>query len=163
MLPAETALDTAPSRRPDLEPRRWWRLLPVFAAALVFIVLVPVLEINDSHLVNPDWPPHARLHEAWQLLTNAALGAAAAWLAWVRRERLGAGLALFVVGPVLMAYALRSLYGGSMNRQGGEDAVFTAAGAPVIVMLVIAVGLLAVISTGGSVQGRREIPDLSPT
>jgi hypothetical protein len=27
----------------------------------------PLLEANVAHVLNPEWPPHARLHEAWQL------------------------------------------------------------------------------------------------
>ena len=50
--------------------------------AIIFIILVPFLEISDTHLLNPDWPAHARLHEAWQLLTNASLSALALLLVW---------------------------------------------------------------------------------
>lgn len=144
---AQTPLDRQPGHRVSPAPRRWWTLIPVLAAATVVVVLVPVLEVNDSHLVNPDWPAHARLHEAWQLLTNAALGVAAAWLAVIGRERLGAALALLVVGPLLAAYALRGLYGGSMHRSGGDDAIFSSGGVPVLVMLTIAAGLVIVLGT----------------
>lgn len=133
----------------------------MFAAAVVLFVLVAALEINDSPLVNPDWPPHVRLHEAWQLLTNAGIGAFAAWR--MRRERLGAGLALVVVRPLITAYAFRAPYGGSMNRFGGEDGILTGGGAPVVVMLIIAAGLIRVIGTGGPVSRRRRAPDLNPT
>lgn len=70
---------------------------------------------------------------------------AAAWMAMIRRERLAAGLALLIVGPLLAAYAFRDLYGGSMNRQGGEDGVLSSAGSLVILMVLIGFGLIAAI------------------
>ncbi len=38
-----------------------------------YAVVVPVFEINASHVFNPQWTPLARLHEVWQLTTNCAL------------------------------------------------------------------------------------------
>jgi hypothetical protein len=156
----ETPLDPRPRLRAERVPGRWWKVVPVLAAAVVFVGLVPILEINDSHLFNPDWPAHARFHEAWQLLTNAALGIAATWLLLNGRERLGAGIALLIVGPLLSAYAFRGLYGGSISRDGGEDAIFTIGGAPALVMLIIAAGLTAVLAAGAPVLRRRRTPDV---
>ena len=53
--------------------------------AITFAIIVPVLELNDTHLTNPHWPEHARLHEAWQLLTNALIVLLAAWLIATRK------------------------------------------------------------------------------
>ena len=84
-------------------------------ALLIPAVLVPVLEINATHLTNPDWPPHARLHEAWQLITNATLALIALWLGWMRRRwHEAAGLGLVITLGFLAAWALRGYYGGSM-------------------------------------------------
>lgn len=44
---------------------------------LVYAIVVPYLEINASHVFNPEWVPHARLHEVWQLVTNCAIGVVA--------------------------------------------------------------------------------------
>lgn len=95
-------------------------------------LLVPVLEVNATHLTNPAWPAHARLHEGWQLITNSALCAWALWLAWARAElRQAAVLGQIVIGGFLLAYLLRDGYGGSMAgtttgalaRDGVEPAV----------------------------------------
>ena len=40
---------------------------------IMLTVVIPVFELKSTHLTNPEWPSHARLHEAWQLLTNAAI------------------------------------------------------------------------------------------
>lgn len=134
--PSEIAVGS-PRDRPS-----WVSLLPVLATTLVMVVGIPVLEINDSHLFNPDWPPHARLHEAWQLGTNAGIALTAAWLAFKGLRRLASGLALLIVAPLLIAYALRSGFGGSMSRDGLNDTIASASGVPVIVMLLLAASLL---------------------
>ena len=88
---------------------------------LVYALAVPLLEINDTHVFNPEWPPHARLHEVWQLATNSMIGMLALWLAWGRGNvRLPAVLALLVMGAFLLAYAIRDLYGGSMVLAAGS-------------------------------------------
>ena len=43
-------------------------------SALFFVVVIPVLEINSSHVFNETWPAHARFHEVWQLITNFGIG-----------------------------------------------------------------------------------------
>ena len=88
---------------------------------LIYALAVPLLEINDTHVFNPEWPPHARLHEVWQLATNSMIGLLALWWAWAKRDvRVPAVLALLVMGGFLFAYASRDLYGGSMALSAGS-------------------------------------------
>ena len=88
---------------------------------LIYAVAVPLLEINDTHVFNPEWPPHARLHEVWQLATNTMIGVLALWLAWGKGSvRIPAVLALMVMGGFLLAYASRGGYGGSMVLSAGS-------------------------------------------
>lgn len=86
---------------------------------VLYAFVVPLLEVNDSHVFNPAWVPHARLHEVWQLLTNSALGLFAAWRLW-RRHDLGTATVVngIVMLAFLAAYALRDTYGGSMVVEG---------------------------------------------
>lgn len=89
---------------------------------LLYAVAVPLLEINASHVFNPQWPAHARLHEVWQLATNSALGLWCLYLAWVRAElRLASAIALFVTGGFFFAYLLGPAYGGSMLHTDGSE------------------------------------------
>ena len=82
---------------------------------LVYAVAVPLLEINATHVFNPEWPPHARLHEVWQLASNSMLGVLALWLTWRKHEvLLPALLATAVMGGFLFAWLASDLYGGSM-------------------------------------------------
>lgn len=122
--------------------RSWLSMTPVILLGFIIVVVIPVLEINDSHLFNPDWPPHARLHEAWQLGTNAGIALMAIWMTLRGQNRLACGLSLLIVVPLLMAYAVRHAYGGSMSRDGLNDTIASISGLPVIVILLIAVSLL---------------------
>jgi hypothetical protein len=68
-------------------------------AILVASVLPLVVDISHSHLLNPTWPPHARVHEVWLLATGAGVGGVALWLIWMRQEpMLAAILAACILG-----------------------------------------------------------------
>ncbi|AZL74061.1 MULTISPECIES: hypothetical protein [Pseudomonas] len=96
--------------------------LLVTVGIVFYAVVVPILEINDTHVFNQAWAPHARLHETWQLFTNTALGAFSVWLVWGRNDlRLASLLTLFVTGGFLLAYWLRDGYGGSMVLSDGSE------------------------------------------
>lgn len=149
MRPVRQAVDRSGPSRPG------WRSVPVALSAVVLVVLIPVLEVSDTHLLNPDWPPHARFHEAWQLLANAGLALAALWLAVARgRERLAAALDLIIVVALMAASALGGLYGGAIQRPGsGELQVFGLDGALVIMsMLAIALAVAAMPGRSGSIR-----------
>ncbi|MHA7832823.1 MAG: hypothetical protein ACX93O_17140 [Flagellimonas sp.] len=89
---------------------------------VLYAIVVPFLEINDTHVFNPDWTPHAKIHEVWQLITNSAIGVLCLWLVWVKKEfRLSALLSMLVTGGFLLAYSLQNLYGGSMKYLDGSE------------------------------------------
>lgn len=98
--------------------------LLVTVGILFYAVIVPILEINDTHVFNQAWEPHARLHETWQLFTNTGLGAFSVWLVWGRDDlKLASLLTVFVTGGFLLAYWLRDGYGGSMVLSDGSEKV----------------------------------------
>lgn len=118
----------------------------VTSCVLVFGLVVPILEVNDTHVFNPDWPGHARLHEVWQLLTNVALAAVCIRLAWKPGElRFAAALAACVTGGFLAAFAASDLYGGSMRHTDGSELAIGGVNLAVLVM-ALATGALAVIA-----------------
>ncbi|MDD2048325.1 hypothetical protein [Pseudomonas putida] len=96
--------------------------LLVTVGIVFYAVVVPILEINDTHVFNQAWEPHARLHETWQLFTNTAIGAFSVWLVWGKDNlKLASLLTVFVTGGFLMAYWLRDGYGGSMVLTDGSE------------------------------------------
>ena len=82
--------------------------LLITLGALLYGLGVPLLEINPSHVFNPSWEAHARLHEVWQLTTNSALALLSLWLVWVRND-------------IKFAYLVRDGYGGSMVLSDGSE------------------------------------------
>ncbi|WP_428152527.1 DUF6640 family protein [Brevundimonas sp.] len=132
-----------PTANDATRARSGWRSGIVTLSAIVFVVLIPMLEMNETHLLSPDWPAHARFHEAWQLLTNAGLAVLALWLAVARgRERLAAGLSLTIAGSLILASALEGLYGGAISRPGGDGHQLFGLSAPMLIMLTLATALL---------------------
>jgi hypothetical protein len=82
-------------------------------AALVASVLPILVDISESHLLNPEWPSHARVHEVWLLATGTGVGIVALWLIWMRpRLVLATILITCILGGFLVAAATAPLYGG---------------------------------------------------
>jgi hypothetical protein len=117
---------------------------------MIYALVIPFLEVNASHVFNEAWPPHARLHEVWQLITNIGIGAIALWLAWGKAEiRIASMLNLAVMGGVLTAHALEGLYGGSINS-GNIEATLLG-----LHVAVFAAGLVVVLSIAAFLLARR--------
>ena len=105
---------------------------------LVFGVLVPILEINSTHVFNPNWPAHALLHEVWQLITNSMLALYCLWLTWVKSDLLLPSLlGMLVTGGFLLAFLVRDIYGGSMVHSDGSEITLMGLNAGVIVFAMV--------------------------
>lgn len=112
--------------------------LAVALHALVIVLIVPYLEVSATHLFNPDWPAHARLHEAWQLVTNAALAILAVLYVWAwRRPMTALAICLAVSAPFLLAWITKGTYGGSMQHSDGSEILVLGVNAAVLLMFVI--------------------------
>ena len=91
-------------------------------SVLLYAIVVPFLDINETHVWNPDWMPHARIHEVWQLITNSSIGVLCLWLVWYKKEvLLSTILSLIVTGGFLLAFFLKDGYGGSMKYLDGSE------------------------------------------
>ena len=96
--------------------------IAVTFSVLLYAVAVPFLELNDTHVWNPDWTPHVRIHEVWQLITNSSIGILCLWLVWYKKEtKLSSLLSLIVMGGFLIAFFLKDGYGGSMKYLDGSE------------------------------------------
>jgi hypothetical protein len=40
---------------------------------------------NKTHIFNPDWPPHAKFHNAQDMLLGTATGLLALWVLWLQK------------------------------------------------------------------------------
>lgn len=91
-------------------------------SVLLYAFVVPVLEINETHVFSPDWTPHAKIHEVWQLITNSSIGLLCLWLVWKKKEYfISSLLSIFVTGGFLLAFLIKDTYGGSMKFQDGTE------------------------------------------
>lgn len=91
-------------------------------SVLLYAVVVPYMELNVTHVFNPDWTPHVRIHEVWQLITNSSFGVLCLWLSWTHREVILSSLiSLVITGGFLVAFSLQNTYGGSMKYLNGTE------------------------------------------
>lgn len=91
-------------------------------SVILYAIIVPYLDINETHVWNPDWTPHARIHEVWQLITNSSIGLVCLWLVWYKKEmQLSFLLSIIVMGGFLLAFFLKDGYGGSMKYIDGSE------------------------------------------
>lgn len=96
--------------------------IAVTFSVILYAIIVPVLEVNETHVWNPDWTPHVRIHEVWQLITNSCIGVLCLWLVWYKKEtRLSSLLSLLVMGGFLLAFFLKDSYDGSMKYLDGSE------------------------------------------
>ncbi|MBS2018256.1 MAG: hypothetical protein JST00_35630 [Deltaproteobacteria bacterium] len=151
---------TTERERPSPSGARLVASILVTIGACLYGVAVPILEVNDTHVFDPAWPPHARLHEVWQLFTNSAIAVWSLWWVWRRRE-LGLPIALgaVVTGGFLAAYAIRASYGGSMQLSSGVE--HTVAGLNIGVVgfgAVNVMSLAALVAIRSRARPRRKVP-----
>ena len=77
-----------------------------------------MVDLSPTHVLNPAWPAHARLHEVWLLSTGTLLTLVVLYFIWLYRDRprfgisLGAVLGSVLLGGFFVASATSSLYGG---------------------------------------------------
>lgn len=91
-------------------------------SVILYAIVVPFLDVNETHVWNLDWTPHARIHEVWQLITNSSIGLLCLWLVWVKKEvQLSSLLSLMVMGGFLIAFFIKDGYGGSMKYLDGSE------------------------------------------
>ena len=78
-----------------------------------------IVDISSSHLFNPDWDAHARVHEVWRLSTNFLIFGLGIYLLWVKKnEVLSALLSLCIHLGFIFSAATMSLYGGAATGEG---------------------------------------------
>lgn len=91
---------------------------------ILYAIVVPFLEVNPTHVFNPDWTPHVRIHEVWQLITNSSIGVLCFWLVWIKNEVIiSAVLSLIITGSFLVAFIFQDFYGGSMKYLDGTEKI----------------------------------------
>lgn len=132
---------------PDRRLRRARAVLTVIAVVLFFGPLLR--DSNASHLTNPDWPGHARLHFMWAISFMFCSGLANLYYLWLRPLELGAirlccvWQATSLLGGFWAAVALADVYGGTI-RDPEHHATLLGINENVLVFGALAVLLIGV-------------------
>lgn len=126
---------------------------------LTFGLLTPILEISSTHVLNPDWQGHARLHNLWQLITHSMIALYLGWMVW-RQNRLREAclIALLVTTGFLAAHFLSPLYGGTMKHSDGSELVWAGVNSAVVIMVTVTIilgGLLVTAKRDGLQKGSK--------
>ncbi len=72
-------------------------------AALVTIIVPSIMDLNETHMTNPLWPPHARFHWSIQWYSITLLNSLALYLLWGKYDGHQSRLAIVIAGlaPIL--------------------------------------------------------------
>lgn len=94
----------------------------VTIGTLVYGIVPAVADLNETHLYNPEWSPHARVHGAWFLFFGLLMSFLALFLLWVRNELvLSIVIGLCFVAGFWLAFLTSSLYGGALVDANGVE------------------------------------------
>ena len=91
--------------------------------ALICAGLGPLLiDVGITHLQNPDWDAHARVHEVWRLSTNTFIALLGLYLIWImQKELLAALLSLCLLLGFWVSVLLMPFYDGLAIGQGVNE------------------------------------------
>ena len=104
-------------------------LVPRIVMTITCIVLAigpAIADFNKTHATNPLWPPHARFHVVWQVITNSALCLMMLYILWtplVEQYNLQLVLVVMVQGailaPLYITMASMGLFDGALKDVNG--------------------------------------------
>ena len=91
--------------------------------ALICAGLGPLsIDVGITHLLNPDWDAHARVHEVWRLSTNLFIAFIGLYLIWImQKELLAALLSLCLLLGFWVSVFLMPFYDGLAVGQGVDE------------------------------------------
>ena len=104
----------------------WPRIIMTIMAAA--IAIGPMFaDFNKTHATNPLWPPHARFHVVWQVLTQAGISLVALVLLWrdsadyLMHLYLAAALIYVWLFTFFMTLASMRMYEGALRDVNGIE------------------------------------------
>jgi len=98
----------------------------LFTIVAVMIGVGPIFaDFNKTHATNPLWPPHARFHVVWQVLSQNGVSLVILYLLWSHSPDYGthivvAGILNYVWGASFYStLATMKIYGGALKDVNG--------------------------------------------
>ena len=112
---------------------------------LLGTMLPLIVDTGSTHLLNPDWDAHSRVHEVWRLSTNIFIAVIGLYLLWVNNYLLlPALLSSCIVLGFFSAIFTMSLYGGVTIGEGIEEP--NPFGIPANIFVFITIGIIQSVS-----------------
>ena len=107
---------------------------------LLGTILPLIVDTGHTHLLNPDWDAHSRVHEVWRLSTNIFIAGIGLYLLWLSNySLLPALLSMCIVLGFFSAIFTMSLYGGVPIGEGIDEPNPFGIPANIFVFLIIAI------------------------
>ena len=107
---------------------------------LLGTILPLIVDTGHTHLLNPDWDAHSRVHEVWRLSTNIFVAGIGLYLLWISNySLLPALLSLCIVLGFFSAIFTMSLYGGVPIGEGIDEPNPFGIPANIFVFLIISI------------------------
>ena len=112
---------------------------------LLGTILPLIVDTGHTHLLNPDWDAHSRVHEVWRLSTNIFVAGIGLYLLWISNySLLPALLSVCIVLGFFSAIFTMSLYGGVTIGEGIEEP--NPFGIPANIFVFITIGIIQSVS-----------------
>ena len=107
---------------------------------LLGTILPLIVDTGHTHLLNPDWDAHSRVHEVWRLSTNIFIAGIGLYLLWISNySLLPALLSVCIVLGFFSAIFTMALYGGVPIGEGIDEPNPFGIPANIFVFLIIAI------------------------
>ena len=72
-----------------------------------------LLDIGDTHLFNPNWDEHSRVHEVWRLATNFMIAFLGLYLIWKKNmHSIASLLSLYMILGFMISVITMPFYNG---------------------------------------------------
>ena len=81
-----------------------------------------LLDIGDTHLFNPDWDEHSRVHEVWRLVTNIMIAFLGLYLIWKKNmHSIASLLSLCMILGFMISVITMPFYNGLAVGNGIDE------------------------------------------
>lgn len=81
-----------------------------------------LLDIGDTHLFNPSWDEHSRVHEVWRLATNFMVASLGLYLIWSKHMlSIASLLSLCMILGFMVSVITMPLYNGLAVGMGIDE------------------------------------------
>ena len=104
-----------------------------------------LLDIGDTHLFNPDWDEHSRVHEVWRLATNFMIAFLGLYLIWKKNmHAIASLLSLCMILGFMISVITMPFYNGLAVGNGIDE--LDPFGIPLNIFSFILVFLIQIVS-----------------